>query len=99
MLIFVKTLDTAQFDCKSLNTNVPVDDAIKCLNTLVLELDNAIPNKEFIIELLNVNLQHSLMNFDGEYFQNFHQHEHNPRKYILARRENVLKEKCKTEKN
>ena len=56
-------------DFKSLYTNIPVDDAIKCIIELVEEYENVIPNANFIIELLEVVLKNSLMTFDGEYFE------------------------------
>ena len=77
-LSLVKLLESLRFDknCflftidfKSLYTNIPVDDAINCIRKLCFEYQNVIPNAHFIIELLDLVLNSSLMVFDGEYFQ------------------------------
>jgi hypothetical protein len=46
-----------------------VEDAIQCIIELVEEYKNIIPNANFIVEILKIVLRNSLMNFDGEYFQ------------------------------
>ena len=56
-------------DFKSLYTNIPVDDAIKSIKQLCFDFQNVIPNAHFIIELLDLVLNSSLMTFDGEFFQ------------------------------
>jgi hypothetical protein len=58
-------------DFKRLYTNNPVEDAIKCIIELVNEYQDVIPCANFIIKLLEIILQNSLMSFDGEYFQQF----------------------------
>ena len=52
-----------------MDTNIPVDDAIKYTKELGEEYKDIIPNTSFISELLEVNLKNSLMNFDCKYFQ------------------------------
>ena len=56
-------------DFKSLYTNIPGEDAIKCIQEFVEEYQEVIPNANFIVELLEIILKNSLMSFDGEYFQ------------------------------
>jgi len=56
-------------DFKSLYTNIPVEDAIKSIKKLCFDFQNVIPNAHFIIDLLDLVLNSSLMVFDGEYFQ------------------------------
>ena len=77
-LSLIKLLETSRFnqkcflltiDSKSLYTNIPVEDAIKCIKELVEEYRNVIPNANFIVELLEIVLHNSLMTFGGEYFQ------------------------------
>jgi len=77
-LSLVKLLEKCRFDknCflftidfKSLYTNIPVDDAINSIKKLCFDFQNVIPNAHFIIELLDLVLNSSLMVFDGEYFQ------------------------------
>ena len=77
-LSLVKLLEKSKFDnnCflftidfKSLYTNIPVDDAIRCIQKLCFEFQDVIPNAHFIIELLELVLSNSVMVFDGEYFQ------------------------------
>ena len=77
-LSLVKLLEFQRFDknCllftidfKSLYTNIPVDDAINSIKQLCYDFQNAIPNAYFIIELLDLVLNSSLMTFDGKYFQ------------------------------
>ena len=76
-LSLIKMLETSRFnqkcclftiDFKSLYTNIPVEDAIKCIKELVEEYHDVIPNTNFIIELLEIILKNSLMTFNGEYF-------------------------------
>ena len=63
---FIQILEKSRFnkkcflitiDFKSLYTNIPVEDAIKCINELVEEYNNVIPKANFIIELLGINLK------------------------------------------
>ena len=77
-LSLIKLLETSRFnqncflftiDFKSLYTNIPVEDAIKCIKELVEELKSIISNANFIVERLEIVLCNSLMTFDGEYFQ------------------------------
>jgi hypothetical protein len=77
-LSLVKLLDSSRFDknCflftidfKSLYTNIPVNDALNSIRKLCFDYQNVIPNAHFIIELLDLVLNSSLMVFDGEYFQ------------------------------
>jgi len=77
-LSLVKLLENSRFDknCflftidfKSLYTNIPVNDAINSIRKLCFDFQNVIPNAHFIIELLDLVLNSSLMVFDGEYFQ------------------------------
>ena len=56
-------------DFESLYTNIPVEHAIEMMKGLVLEYKDIITNADFIIDLLEVVLKNSLMEFDGEYFQ------------------------------
>ena len=74
----VKLLESLRFDknCflftidfKSLYTNIPVEDAIRSIKKLCVDDQNVIPNAHFIIDLLDLVLNSSLMVFDGEYFQ------------------------------
>ena len=76
-LSLIKILETHRFnkqsflftiDFKSLYTNIPVEDAIKCIIELVNENQDVIPNANFIIKLLEIILKNSLMSFYGEYF-------------------------------
>ena len=62
-LSFIKLLETSRFnqDCflftidfKSLYTNMPVEDAIKCIKELVEEYKNDISNANCIVELLEI---------------------------------------------
>ena len=56
-------------DFKSLYTNIPVDDAINSIKKLSFDYHNVLLNVHFIIKLLDLVLNSSLMVFDGEYFQ------------------------------
>ena len=51
-------------DFQSLYTNIPVEDAIKCIIELVEEYEHVIPNANFTVELLETVLGKSLMTFD-----------------------------------
>ena len=62
--VFVFTIDF-----KSLYPTIPVEDGINSIKELVMEYNDVIPYAEFIIKLLNVILNNSLMTFNGEYFQ------------------------------
>ena len=77
-LSLVKLLEKSRFekhcflftiDFKSLYTNIPVEDAINSIRKLCFDYQDVIPNAHFIIELLDLVLNSSLMMFDGEYFQ------------------------------
>ena len=78
-LSLVKVLEQEKFDpdcCflftidfESLYTNIPVKHPIKLLKELVFEYGDIILNTDFIIELLEIVLENSLMEFHGEYFQ------------------------------
>ena len=84
-------------------TNIPVEDAIKCIIELVNEYQEVIPNANFIIELLEIILKHSLMTFDGEYFQQIFGVIMGTNvapilaNIYMAKLEMLLKEKCKTD--
>ena len=74
----VKLLENSRFDIngilftidfKSLYMNIPVDDAIRSIKKLCFDFQNVIPNARFIIKLLDLVLNSSLMVFDGKYFQ------------------------------
>ena len=76
----VRTLEKERFDSncflftvdfESLYTNIPVEHAIDMMKELVFEYKNIISNANFIIELLELVLKNSLMEFHGEYFQQF----------------------------
>jgi len=112
-LSLVKILETTKFDedCsvftidfKSLYTNIPIDDAINCIKELVMEFADVIQNADFVIELLNVILKNSLMTFNGEFFQQIFGVIMGTNvapilaNIYLARLENILKNKCKTDK-
>ena len=90
-------------DFKSLYTNIPVEDAIKCIKELVEEYTNVILNANFIVELLEIVLRNSLMTFDGEYFQQIFGVIMGTNvapilaNIFMARLEQILKEKCKTD--
>ena len=56
-------------DFESLYTNIPVKDAIEMMKKLVFQFQNVIQNAHFVIELLEIVLKNSLMEFDKEYFQ------------------------------
>ena len=92
-------------DFKSLYTNIPVEDAIKCIIELVNEYQDIIPNANFIIELLEIVLKNSLMIFDGEYFQQIFGVIMGTNvapilaNIYMANLERLLKEKCKTDIN
>ena len=77
-LSLVKILEKKQFDSdcflftvdfESLYTNIPVEHAIEMMKELVFEYKEIITNADFIIDLLEVVLKNSLMEFEGEYFQ------------------------------
>jgi hypothetical protein len=79
-LSLVKLLENSRFDVnsflftidfKSLYTNIPVEDAINSIKKLCFDFQNVIPNAHFIIDLLDLVLNSSLMVFDGEFFQQF----------------------------
>ena len=86
-------------------TNIPVEDAIKCIIELVNENQDVIPNANFIIELLEIILKNSLMTFDGEYFQQIFGVIMGTNvapilaNIYMAKLEMLLKEKCKTDIN
>ena len=74
----VKILENTKFnldsflftvDFESLYTNIPVKDAIEMMKKLVFQFQNVIQNAHFVIELLEIVLKNSLMEFDKEYFQ------------------------------
>ena len=77
-LSLVKILEKEQFDSdcylftvdfKSLYTNIPVQHAIELMKELVNEYRNVISNADFVIDLLELVLDNSLLEFHGEYFQ------------------------------
>ena len=77
-LSLVKILEKEKFDSdcflftvdfESLYTNIPVEHAIDMMKELVFEYKNIISNADFIIDLLELVLKNSLMEFHGEYFQ------------------------------
>ena len=77
-LSLVKFLEKEKFDSDdflftvdfvSLYTNIPVKHAIELMKEIVFEYKDVISNAEFIIDLLELVLEHSLMEFNGEYFQ------------------------------
>ena len=111
-LSLVKLLEISRFDknCflftidfKSFYTNIPVDDAIKSIKQLCFDFENVIPNAHFIIELLDLVLNSSLMTFDGEYFQQIFGLIMGTNvtpiltNIYMAMLENELKVKCKTD--
>ena len=55
----------------SLYTNIPAKHAIEFMKEIVFEYKDVISNAEFIIDLLELVLENSLMEFRGEYFQQF----------------------------
>ena len=74
----VRTLEKERFDSncfvftvdfESLYTNIPVQHAINLMKELVFEYKDVISNADFIIDLLEIVLENSLMEFQGEYFQ------------------------------
>ena len=74
----VKLLENEKFDenCslftvdfKSLYTNIPVQHAIELMKELVREYKDILPNANLIIDLLELVLENSLMEFQKEYFQ------------------------------
>ena len=80
-LSMVKLLEISRFginiflftiDFKSLYTNIPVEDAIRSIKKLCFDFQNVIPNAHFIIDLLDLVLNSSLMVFNCEYFQQIH---------------------------
>ena len=77
-LSLVKFLEKEKFDSDdflftvdfaSLYTNIPVKHAIELMKEIVFEYKDVISNAEIIIDLLELVLEHSLMEFNGEYFQ------------------------------
>ena len=56
-------------DFESLYTNIPVKDAIEMMKKLVFQFQNVIQNAHFVIELLEIVLKNSLMEFDKESFE------------------------------
>ena len=74
----VKILGREQFDSdcylftvdfKSLHTNIPVQHTIELRKELVNEYKDVIANADFVIDLLELVLDNSLLEFYGEYFQ------------------------------
>jgi len=74
----VKILEKEKFDTdcflftvifKSLYSNIPVKHTIELMKELVVEYRDVISNADFIIDLLEIVLENSLMEFHGEYFQ------------------------------
>ena len=55
-------------DFESFYTNIPVKDTIEMMKKLVFQFQNVIQNAHFVIELLEIVLKNSLMEFDKEYF-------------------------------
>ena len=55
-------------DFKSLYTNIPVEYTIELMKELVFENKDVISNTDFIIDLLEVVLKNSLMEFHNKYF-------------------------------
>ena len=77
-LSLVKFLEKEKFDPDhflvtvdfvSLFTNIPVKHAINFMKEIVFKYKDVISNAEFIIHLLELVLENSLMEFHGEYFQ------------------------------
>ena len=77
-LSLVKILEKEKFDTdcfhftvifESLYSNIPVKYAIELMKELVVEYRDVISNANFIIDLLELVLENSLMEFHGEYFQ------------------------------
>ena len=73
----VKILEKEQFDSdcflftvdfESLYLNIPVKHAIESTKELVL-IQDVISNVDFIMDLLEIVLENTLMEFHGEYFQ------------------------------
>ena len=58
-------------DFASLYTNIPVQHAINLMKELVFEYKDVISNADYIIDLLEIVLENSLMECQGEYFQEF----------------------------
>ena len=58
-------------DFAILCTNIPVTHAIELMKEIGFEYKDVISNAEFIIDLLELVLENSLMEFNGEYFQQF----------------------------
>ena len=56
-------------DFLSLYTNIPVTHAVELMKEIVFEYKFVISNAKFIIDLLELVLENSLMEFHGEYFQ------------------------------
>ena len=46
-----------------------MEDTLNSIKPLVWEYEDATPNAEFVVELLEVIVKNSLMTVDGEYFQ------------------------------
>ena len=79
-LSLVKILEKEKFDTdcflftvifESLYSNIPVEYAMELMKALVFEYRDVISNADFIINLLELVLENSLMEFHGEYFQQF----------------------------
>ena len=58
-------------DFKSLYTNIPVEAAVHLMKELMFKFQNIIPNAHVVLELLDLVLKNSLMQINGEYFQQF----------------------------
>ena len=58
-------------DFESLYTNIPVQHAINLMKELVFEYKDVISNADFIIDLLEIVLENSLMEFQGSIFNKF----------------------------
>ena len=90
---------------KCLYTNILVEDAINSIKELVKKFDDVLPNAGLIIKLLSLIHKKSLMAFNREYFkQNFRVIMGTNNVPILAnmylaKLEELLREKCKTDKN
>ena len=108
-LNLVKMLETKRFeqDCflftidfKSLYTNIPVDHAIEMMKEIIFEHKDIISNGDFILDLLNLVLKNSLMQFREEFFQQIFEVIMGTNvapilvNLYMAKLEKILKEKC-----
>ena len=84
-------------DFKSLYTNIPVDHAVELMQEIIFEYKDVISNADVILDLFNVVLKNSLIQFREEFLQQIF-------RVIMGMSvapslEKILKEKCLLDPN